>query len=126
MTQQAWLEEELPRQLCPVRAPEALWERIHEQRRPLRVSRSLGPGAVIATIVLVILTAGFSMRFVSTPDSPQASIDIGVPQSASCANGSPSLLGARLIRWKGQPVVYMAELPGPQTGVQAACILCHT
>ena len=115
-------EEELTRQLCPVRAPDALWERIHEQRRPLRVSRTLGPGTLLGTIALVIVTAGFAMRFVPAPARSQANIEIGIAnilQSTSCASGSPSLLNARLIRWNGRPFV-------SQTSVQAACVQCHS
>ena len=31
-----WLEMELARQLAPVAAPDALWDRIHEQQLPQR------------------------------------------------------------------------------------------
>jgi hypothetical protein len=114
------LEQELARQLCPVRAPDDLWDRIHEQRRPLRVSRrALGPGAQLAAMALVILTTGFAMRFAPAPARPQAYIDIDIPQLTSCTTAGPSLLSARLISWKGQPF-----LPAPR--LQANCVLCHT
>jgi hypothetical protein len=56
-----WLERELAGQLCPVAAPDSLWRRIHEQRRPLRVgpqrwwNRTTGP--VAATLLLTLLAA---------------------------------------------------------------------
>jgi hypothetical protein len=115
------LERQLARQLSPMRAPEALWDRIHEQRRPLRVSRTLGSGALVAALALVILTTALAAGLSTAPGRPQAEVDVTVAQAASCATGSPSILGARLLRWKGQPLK-----PEPRfTYLQADCALCH-
>lgn len=58
----SWLETELARQLCPVTAPESLWRRIHEQRRPLRVGPHPWTAWSIAGAALLMLLAGLVWR----------------------------------------------------------------
>jgi hypothetical protein len=53
-----WLEKELARQLGPVSAPESLWRRIHEQRRPLRVPPVRWAVWSAAAFALLALSAG--------------------------------------------------------------------
>src|SRR5579862_3986537 len=54
----SWIETELARELRPVAAPEELWSRIHEQRRPLRVLPHPWRAWSIASVSLVILLIG--------------------------------------------------------------------
>jgi hypothetical protein len=169
---ESWLEHELTRQLSPVRAPDLLWERIHEQRRPLRAARSLKSQALIAVAALAVIAIGLTgsrppvdLRGLSEQELRSA--------NAQITGDGLSLIGARTIRWKGQPVAaitykvggqvasmlitgnrtathvkhdsprvestadtrfvswssgrtsYMVALAGPQTSLQAACVLCH-
>ncbi len=51
----SWLDGELGRQLCPVSAPETLWRRIHEQRRPLRVRPDRRRGWLVAAAGFLVL-----------------------------------------------------------------------
>jgi hypothetical protein len=58
----ARLEAELARQLGPVRAPDSLWLRIHEQRRPLRVRPNPWTAWSIAGASLLVLLACLAWR----------------------------------------------------------------
>lgn len=71
----ARLEAELARQLGAVRAPDSLWLRIHEQRRPLRVRPNPWTAWSIAAASL-LLVAGLAWRLGA------ASILTGSPHSA--------------------------------------------
>ena len=70
----AWLETELARQLCPVTAPDSLWSRIHEQRRPLRVCPHPWTAWSIAAAALLLLSAGLAWRLGATRD-PSADLE---------------------------------------------------
>jgi anti-sigma factor RsiW len=63
-----WLEQELSRQLRPVAAPESLWNRIHEQRRPLRVRPRFGTLWLAAAVALLTLSGGMVAQFSATRD----------------------------------------------------------
>ncbi len=127
----AGLERELGRQLAPVAAPEALWDRIQEPRRS--VVRGL-PVAWIAwpaaAVVVSIVCAGVFWK-VNHPREPlaelppasknfdfrssdfgairkwvktESNIDIDMPDGSSAAAAAPVLLlGVRLIRFRGRP-----------------------
>jgi hypothetical protein len=117
----SWLEAQLSRQLCPVSAPDALWNRIHEQRRPLRVrpERRLIAAWSVA-FALLIVAAGMFWRMgvtrdpsgdissISSNDAQQirawirakSNIDIPLPDSAAFDNQPVRLLGARVIRMR--------------------------
>lgn len=58
----AWLEAELSRQLGPISAPDSLWDRIHEQRRPLRACPNPWRTWSIAAAALLVLLAGLVWR----------------------------------------------------------------
>ena len=58
----ARLEAELARQLGAVSAPDSLWLRIHEQRRPLRVRPNPWAAWSIAGASLLVLLAGLAWR----------------------------------------------------------------
>jgi hypothetical protein len=58
----SWLESELTRQLGPVSAPAALWQQIHEQRRPLRVRPHPWLAWSIAAAALVLVLSGAIWR----------------------------------------------------------------
>ncbi|HVW10264.1 MAG TPA: hypothetical protein VHC90_16870, partial [Bryobacteraceae bacterium] len=60
------LEAELARQLGAVRAPDSLWLRIHEQRRPLRVRPNPWKTWSIAGASLLALLAGLAWRLGAT------------------------------------------------------------
>jgi anti-sigma factor RsiW len=62
----ARLEAELARQLGAVRAPDSLWLRIHEQRRPLRVRPNPWTAWSIAGASLLVLLAGLAWRLGAT------------------------------------------------------------
>jgi hypothetical protein len=84
----SWLETELSRQLCPVSAPDALWQRIHEQRRPLRVRQSPWMTWSIATACLLILFAGLVWRF-GVHRNPSADLEtLAAREMHELANGS--------------------------------------
>ena len=57
-----WLEGQLNRQLSPVVAPDGLWDRIHEQRRPLRVRPNRWPVWCAAVAVLLLLASATAWR----------------------------------------------------------------
>jgi anti-sigma factor RsiW len=62
----ARLEAELARQLGAVSAPDSLWLRIHEQRRPLRVRPNPWTAWSIAAASLLVLLAGLAWRLGAT------------------------------------------------------------
>jgi hypothetical protein len=62
----ASLEAELARQLGAVSAPDSLWLRIHEQRRPLRVRPNPWTAWSIAGASLLVLLAGLAWRLGAT------------------------------------------------------------
>jgi len=62
----AWLEAELTRQLCAVSAPDSLWNRIHEQRRPLRARPNPWKTWSIAAAAVLVLLAGLVWRLGAT------------------------------------------------------------
>ena len=74
MAEVRWLEQELARELCPVTAPDGLWDRIHEQRRPLRVMPNPLRTWSIAAAALLMLLAGLVWRLGATRD-PAADLE---------------------------------------------------
>lgn len=82
----SWLEAELSRQFCPVPAPDTLWRRIHEQRRPLRVRPSPWKTFSIAMASLLLLSAGLVWRFGVTDLDTLAAKEAG-----NLANGSEEM-----------------------------------
>jgi hypothetical protein len=64
-----WLETELARQLCAVSAPDTLWDRIHEQRRPLRVRSEQRLTWLIAAAAVFVVSAGLAWRLGVTRNS---------------------------------------------------------
>lgn len=62
----ARLEGELARQLGAVSAPDSLWLRIHEQRRPLRVRPNPWAAWSIAGASMLVLLAGLAWRLGAT------------------------------------------------------------
>jgi hypothetical protein len=62
------LESELKRELRPVSAPDELWARIHEQRRPLRARPNPWRIWSIAMASLLILLAGLVWRLGAARD----------------------------------------------------------
>ena len=100
-----WLEAQLSRQLCPVNAPDTLWNRIHEQRRPLRVRPQRHLMWSAAAVALLIVAAGMFWRpsdEISSSDARQirtwvkakSNIDIPFPDRPTLGR----LVGARIIR----------------------------
>lgn len=73
MPDHSWLEAQLSRQLCPVNAPDELWNRIHEQRRPLRVRPQRQLMWSAAALALLIAAAGMFWSLGVTRD-PQEEI----------------------------------------------------
>jgi hypothetical protein len=110
MPDHSWLEAHLSRQLCPVNAPDTLWNRIHEQRRPLRVrpQRQLIWSAAFA--ILIVATGMFwrlgvtrdPTEEISSNDAQQirswikakSNIDIPLPDRPTFGR----ILGARIVR----------------------------
>jgi hypothetical protein len=130
--QTSWLEAELARQLCPVSAPDALWNRIHEQRRPLRVrpERRLIAIWSVAAIALLIVAAGMFWRMGVTGDpseqitsnDPQqirswvkakSNIDIPLPDQPTLGR----LVGARIIRMQQYSVAIVNYRVGRQSAM---------
>jgi hypothetical protein len=125
----SWLERELARQLAPVAAPETLWDRIHEPRRPVPRAMAIGWVAWPATVVVLIACAGvyWKMNHAREPlaELPPASrdfdfrssdfgairkwvkaesnIDIDLPDGSATSAAPVLLLGVRLIRFRGSP-----------------------
>ena len=78
MSELQWLEMELARQLRPVEAPEALWDRIQEPRtnrgagpRPARSSFRLWP--IAATVLL--MSSGIAAWRMSLPRDPGSAME---------------------------------------------------
>jgi len=133
-----WLEAELARQFRPVSAPDALWNRIHEQRRPLRVrpERHLIAMWSVAAVALLILAAGMFWRLgvtrdpseeISSSDAQQirswvkakANIDIRMPDGSPFGNHAVRLLGARIIRMQQ----YSVAVVNYRVGSESAAML---
>jgi anti-sigma factor RsiW len=57
-----WLEMELARQLAPVAAPDALWDRIHEQRLPQREKPGAWAWWSIAAALLLVASGAAAWR----------------------------------------------------------------
>ncbi len=106
-----WLEAELARQFSPVSAPDTLWNRIHEQRRPLRVRPQRHLMWSAAALALLIIATGMLWRLgvtrdpseeISSTDAQQirswvkakSNIDIPFPDRPTLGR----LVGARIIR----------------------------
>ena len=70
----SWLETELTGQLCPISAPDSLWSRIHEQRRPLRVRPRRWAAWSVATAAVLMLSAGLVWLLGMTRD-PSADLE---------------------------------------------------
>ena len=87
MAEVRWLEQELARELCPVAAPDALWDRIHEQRRPLRVMPNPLRTWSIAAAALLMLLAGLVWRLGATRD-PAADLEAMAARELRGMNGS--------------------------------------
>ena len=138
MSEFQWLEIELARQMGPVAAPEALWERIHEQQAPRRGgSFRLWPVAA----ALLLMASGLVAWRISLARDPASAMEklaerefialASGPQELDLRSGDPReirtwakakanvdielprsgsvrLLGARLIRLNGSPVAAVA------------------
>jgi hypothetical protein len=127
-----WLEAQLSRQLCPVSAPDALWNRIHEQRRPLRVRPERRVMWSVAALALLIVAAGMFWRLgvtgdpseeISSSDAQQirswvkakANIDIRLPDGSPFGNQAVRLLGARIIRMQQYSVAVVNYRVGSES-----------
>ena len=145
MSEFQWLEMELARELGPAAAPEALWDRIHEQQ-----ARQRGDSFrwwLVAAALLLTVSGGMAWRISMARDpvsaleklaerelsSPQrfdlysnnpleirtwvkTKTDIDLEMSG---NSAVRLLGARLMRLDGMPVAAI----GYQVGDSAATLL---
>jgi len=112
-----WIDQELTRQLAPVPAPEGLWNRIHEQRRPLRVTRRFNKTWAIAGVALFLLLAGSagqrSLRVgeIHCADPAevrawirnQVGFDVPLPDQPPAGGEPVSLISARFDRRRGEP-----------------------
>jgi anti-sigma factor RsiW len=141
-----WLEMELARQLRPIEAPEALWDRIHDPRTPPRASSfRLWPVAA-----LLLMTSGVVAWRTSLARDPvsamqklaeqelsgpqqfdfdsadpleirtwvktNADIDIELPGSSAVR-----LLGARIIRLGGSPIAAVGYKVGDSPATLLVC-----
>lgn len=87
----ARLEAELARQLGAVSAPDSLWLRIHEQRRPLRVRPNPWTAWSIAAASLLVLLAGLAWRLGATL-TPRSDLALVARQELrDMANGTQKL-----------------------------------
>ena len=87
----SWLETELARQLRPVSAPDSLWYRIHEQRRPLRVRPNPWTAWSIAGAALLMLLLGLVWRLGATRD-PAADLEsLAGRELRNVSNGAETL-----------------------------------
>ncbi|HEX3982172.1 MAG TPA: hypothetical protein VHX12_00620 [Acidisoma sp.] len=124
----SWLEAQLSRQLCPVSAPDALWNRIHEQRRPLRVRPRLHLMWSIAAFALLIVSTGMFWRLgltrdpteeISSSDAQQirtwvkakSNIDIPLPDRSTFGR----ILGARIVRLRQYSVAIINYKVGSES-----------
>jgi hypothetical protein len=123
-TMPEWIEQELRCQLAPVGAPEGLWNRIHEQRRPLRTPR-FNPAWAIAAVSFMVLLAAFMTRQVRTPEfrsanpseirawvRSQAGFDVPLPDQPPESGEPVSLMSARLDRRRGEAVAAISYRVG--------------
>jgi hypothetical protein len=112
-----WLEQELTRQFAPVAAPDGLWDRIHEQRRPLRSNPRLNPAWAIAAASFMALLAVFIGQQTRTAEFRSADpseirawirshtgFDVPLPDQPPEGGEPVSLVSARLERRRGEPV----------------------
>jgi anti-sigma factor RsiW len=145
------LEMELAHHLGPVAAPEALWDRIHEQRTPRRgTSFRLWP---IAAALLLMGSGGIAWR-ISLARDPVSNMEklaerelnglAGSPQELNLRSEDPleirtwvkaktnidielpgggavRLLGARLIRLEGTPIAVVAYKVGDSSATLFVC-----
>jgi hypothetical protein len=128
----SWLEAQLSRQLCPVSAPDALWNRIHEQRRPLRVRPQRRLMWSFAALALLIVATGMYWRLgvtrdpseeLSSSDAQQirswvkakSNIDIRLPDGSPFGNQAVRLLGARIIRMQQYSVAVVNYRVGSES-----------
>ena len=125
-----WLEAQLSRQLAPVSAPDALWNRIHEQRRPLRVRPQRHLMWSAAVLALLIVAAGMFWRLgvtrdpqeeISSSDAQQirswvkakSNIDIPFPDQPTLGR----LVGARIIRLQQYSVAVINYRVGTESAM---------
>jgi len=87
----SWLEAELARQLAPVSAPDSLWSRIHEQRRPLRVRPNPWTAWSLAGAALLMLLLGLVWRLGAVRDPSQDLEALAGRELRNVANGSEAL-----------------------------------
>jgi hypothetical protein len=145
-----WLEMELARQLGPIEAPEALWDRIHEPRTRHRpTSFQLWP---IAAALLLTVSGVVAWRISpvgQVPDLPSAmeklaELELNGPQRYDLYSADPleirtwvkartnvdlelpgsstvRLLGARLILLNGNPVATVAYKVGDSPATLLVC-----
>jgi hypothetical protein len=138
-----WLEQELTRQLEPVPAPEGLWNRIHEQRRPLRTTPHINAGwALAAAALLLMVVTMIGQRAFRTPEfrsadptairawvKSEAGLDVPFPNQLPDCGKPVSLVGARLFRQRGERIaaityrigndfVSMLVRPGSRSGAR--------
>jgi len=87
----ARLEAELARQLGAVSAPDSLWLRIHEQRRPLRVRPNPWTAWSIAAASLLVLLAGLAWRLGATLTPHPDLAQVARQEVREMANGTQKL-----------------------------------
>jgi len=135
-----WLEMELARQLCPVAAPESLWDRIHEQQASRRDKPDRWVLWPIAAALLLVASGGAAWRIVMARDPGAGlarlaehelradSLDFrsedpleirtwvkaraNIDIDLPAGRSAVRLLGARLIQFKGAPVAAVAYRVG--------------
>lgn len=147
MSELQWLEMELARQLRPVAAPEALWDRIHEPRRPPRAS-SFRMWPIAAALLLT--ASGVAAWRISLTRNPVSAMEklaereLSGPQQFDFYSADPleirtwvktnanidlelpgsgavRLLGARLIRLDGEPVAAVGYKVGDNAATLLVC-----
>jgi hypothetical protein len=123
-----WLKAELARQFSPVSAPDALWNRIHEQRRPLRVRTQRNLMWSVAALALLIIATGIFWRLGVTRDPSEeitssdaqeirswvkakSNIDIPLPDRPTLVR----LVGARIIRMQRYSVAVVNYRVGSES-----------
>jgi hypothetical protein len=121
-----WLEAELARQFSSVSAPDALWNRIHEQRRPLRVRPQRHLMWSAAALALLIVAVGMFWRpseEISSTDAQQirswvkakSNIDIPLPDRPRLVR----LVGARIIRLQQYSVAIINYRVGSESATMS-------